>query len=309
MVNYHIHENGWSVILDNFDFKNATKEDADEISYLISKHSMVIATNTDVINALTVEEEKRFCEYIGELDMLDYMKKVRPLYRSAVDQENKHVARVTGEKSKNGMPGLFGVAEVLDWHNNRPQDKGKKTVVYLRTIKGALGSRTSWTNNVLAWKTLQEEDPDFANYLKENKFKIVCGQSHKTNSGYHNIINTQEIFDESTARDIIFTNESNQTSLFVPKLQAHHILGLSVEDSMPIISKLFDYCTQERFVYHHDWADSGEIILSCQWSGMHRREQFDGIETRLLHRICFDYTHTTWFNELPQETKEYFASL
>ena len=65
MVNYHIHENGWSVILDNFDFKNATKEDADEISYLISKHSMVIATNADVINALTVEEEKRFCEYIG----------------------------------------------------------------------------------------------------------------------------------------------------------------------------------------------------------------------------------------------------
>jgi hypothetical protein len=307
MVNYRIHKNGWTVFLEDFDFKTASQEDADQIAKLINTYSLVIDTNTSAINQLTPPDEKRFCELIGELDKYSYMPPTGKI--AIMDQKYPYIARVTGEKSKiNGLPGLFGIPELLDWHNNRPHDLGRKPIVYLRSIYGALGSRTSFTNNILAWRDLQQEDPDFANYLKDNKFKLVCGQDVKT-SPYHKLMNVSIRYREDTARDLIFTNETGQTSIFIPRLQSRNLLGLSVEESEPIMDRLYAHCTQEKYVYHHDWKDSGEIVLMCQWSGLHCRHPFPSIADRLLHRICIDYRNTTWFKELPQTTQDHFLSL
>ena len=40
-MNYHLHENGWSIIVDDFNFLNATKEDIKQISDLLKQHTLV----------------------------------------------------------------------------------------------------------------------------------------------------------------------------------------------------------------------------------------------------------------------------
>ena len=43
-------------------------------------------------------------------------------------------------------------------------------------------------------------------------------------------------------------------------------------------------------MYHHDWQD-GDVLLSEQWLGIHKRWKFEGIIERTLHRIESDFTH------------------
>ena len=54
-MKYHIHENGWTVVLDDFDFSTATQDDINQISKLLATNTLVVAKK----QKLTVEDELR----------------------------------------------------------------------------------------------------------------------------------------------------------------------------------------------------------------------------------------------------------
>lgn len=302
-MEYKLHENGWTVLLGNFDFVNATQAEADEIAKLISTNIAVVARGSN-IEAMTAEDEVRFCSMIGKMAEMKQNTAFGKSLAYGSDEILRKFHRVTGELNEDGNPGLFGHDEELDWHNNTPWDINRKPIVWLRSIKGALGSRTTWSNHILAYEDMKKEDPEFIAELEEKKYRVIYERwsnrvsrvvGHWHEQGY---IDKTELTYSENALPLIFTNEAGKTGFFCSLNQIHSIHGMTPEESSPILSKIWNYCQQEKYFYDHNWIDgNGEIVISEQWLSVHKRDAFAGMSNRLLRRAAFDYSNTSWWPE------------
>jgi alpha-ketoglutarate-dependent taurine dioxygenase len=300
-MNYTLHKNGWTVLLGNFDFANATQDEADEIARLVSTNIAVVAQGPNVEN-MTPADQVRFCSMIGNLEEYhDNTAWGRAVALSADHVGNK-IQRVTGALNEEGHPGLFGHDEELDWHNNTPWDPKRKPAVFLKSVSGAEGSRTSWTNTQLAYEDLKREDPEFVAMLEDNNYRVVCGWhaegGHTTMYNYwaEQGAMPNEVYSEVSAFPLVFTNETGQKGFFLPYLQTFKLFGMTREESLPILKRVWDYCLQDKYVYHHDWLPGGsEIVFAEQWLSTHKRFEFAGMKTRFMERSAVDYVNTTWW--------------
>jgi alpha-ketoglutarate-dependent taurine dioxygenase len=274
-MNIRIHENGWTVIVEDINLKEVTQEQ-------VNQFAKYLLTNTVVVfrgQQLTPEEEIRFCEMFGEVQVYED-------HRSAflLKEGHKKINRVTGEKDEHGEPGMFGHVQELEWHCNRVSDPDRRPIIYLYGDRGTAGSRTSWLNNILTYNDLpQEKKDEFANYSL-------------------NVGNTQQFVkyykgDEYTPTDITYyrpklvhTNLLGITGLFFSWNQTHFIEELDHQVGRKIIQDLKEWCDQEKYMYHHDWED-GDLVLSDQWLSLHKRWEFEHMDRRVLHRIAMDYSH------------------
>jgi alpha-ketoglutarate-dependent taurine dioxygenase len=100
--------------------------------------------------------------------------------------------------------------------------------------------------------------------------------------------------------NLVYTNNAGQTGLFFPFLQIHQIDGMTEEESRQFIIKLRDHVLQEKYMYHHEWED-GDVVISEQWLGIHKRWEFKDIDSRLLHRIALDFSKAN-FNDIDHES-------
>jgi len=275
-MDYRIHENGWTVIFDNFDLRTATQENINQIARLL-------ATNTCVVfkkQAMTVEDELRVIKMFKDPET----------YIEENDENYPHywvpgtdgiITRVTGELNEHGIEGIAGFVDEMTWHCNHPYKEDRSPLVWLYGVKGTAGSRTSWNNNVLSYNDLDTATRDLLTPLKmitkkglENAEAVDKGDGGIAVEGY--------------TPAVIHTNNAGKTGLFFPFLQISHFVGMSKEESQKIIQPLADFTTQEKYCYHHDWED-GDLVLSEQWLGIHKRWRFEQIATRLLHRAVFDF--------------------
>ena len=64
MINHKIHENGWTVIIDNFDLKFAMQEDINQVSKLIASNTCVLIRNQSLSiikgNDTRISDETRY---------------------------------------------------------------------------------------------------------------------------------------------------------------------------------------------------------------------------------------------------------
>ncbi len=263
-----LHENGWTLFVDE-DIKDLSDEDIFEVCRSILRNTVVVFKN----QTLTEQDELRFCKVIGS---------VQP----TKDEHTKHltlsngILRVTGKKNDYGEPGLFGHKAALDWHCNSPAAKTRKPLIWLYGVEGTKGSRTSWINNVLSYNDLSSE---LKNQIKD--IEIYCGyESGKfSNSDFFRAgINYENPI------KLVQTNIIGETGLFFPFLQIFGFKDRSKEEYEQLMKLLTDHILQEKYMYHHDWED-GDVVISEQWLGIHKRWEFDGMDERVLHRIAFNY--------------------
>ncbi len=314
MVNYHLDKNGWTVIIDDFDFKTATQKDAEHIAYLLSTNIAVVARNSDKIKNLTSEDQVRFCSMIGNIH--EYDSAVGNAINLSMDPVGKKIQRVTASLNEDGHPGLFGQDDELDWHCNKPWEKDRKSFVFLRSAFAAEGSRTSVTNTILAYQDMKKEFPDFINEIENKQYRVVTGwRKHGGHTSYYDYwkkldeVSTDDFKSYATAMPLIMTNESGQTGFFLPFLQAHTFFGYSEEYSRPIMERIWNYCLQEKYIYHHDWSNTDEILMMEQWLSVHKRWAYDHRPERLLHRSEFDFDNCSWFINNKLEFKKNINSI
>lgn len=300
-MNYKLHKNGWTVLIDDFDIRSATQADADQLAKLVSSN-MAVVISGDCVEKFTPDDQVKFCSMIGHLEEYTPDTAWGRAVALANDDVGQKVQRVTGARNEEGHPGLFGHDEELDWHNNTPWDPKRKPSVWLKSVSGAEGSRTSWSNTRLAYEDLKKEDPKFIEELEQKNYRIVCGW--KAEGGHTKMYNywaefgelKNEIKNDDSAMPLIFVNESGHKGFFLPYLQAFSFYGLTREESLPIMNKIWKYCQQEKYIYHHDWKPGGkEVVYAEQWLSVHKRNEFDRMSTRFMQRIAVDYTNTTWW--------------
>jgi taurine dioxygenase len=273
-----IHENRWTVIVEDLDIAKASTEEAIEIGRLVATNTVVVIRKQNI----TPQDQIDFCSKIGKLE--SWEGRVMPGLDGYVlrDSDNK-IIRVTGELDEHGRPGLFGHVSDLDWHANNTANSYREPIVWLYGVKGTKGSKTSWLNNIMSYEDLDENTKESLKDIKLiNGYKQ--GAYSETNFGKSVDVNY------TYKPNLVHTNVAGQTGLFFPFLQIHKIDGMTEEQSRAFIEKLRDHVLQEKYMYHHEWED-GDIVIAEQWLGIHKRWRFEDIENRVLHRICLDFSN------------------
>jgi taurine dioxygenase len=281
-MNYYLHENSWTVILDDFDLLTATQDEINQIGCLLATNTLVVVRNQ---GHLTANDEADVCARFGNLEDLTPFRDVAPYKNVIIPGTQDRVVRVTGELDEHGEPGLFGHVDDLDWHCNQPGMANRKPLVWLLGVKGTAGSRTSWTNNILAYQDLSDE---WRERIKD--LKMICGWKKGTYSEFDfgKANGVTENYNEHYTPNMVYTNNGNQTGLFFPFLQFRNFVGLTENESRAIVEELKDHVLQDKYIYHHDWQD-GDVVIAEQWLGIHKRWKFDGMPNRVLHRVTFDF--------------------
>jgi alpha-ketoglutarate-dependent taurine dioxygenase len=288
-MKYTLHDNGWTVFVDpDYDLKTATQEDINLIAQLIAKYTIVVFKK----QILTVEDQVR---------LLKMFKNPEPLYKKtdpnfvycAADLEQDPdgiVCRVTGEL-RDGKPGLAGWKEEMVWHCNHTYKPDRRPIVWLYGAKGTQGSRTSWNNTILAYADL---DTAFKEKIKNIKSIYAGGLRLEKNDDKPN---DNKILSGEWTPSLVHTNIANNVGLYFSPFQLHGFVGLTKEESDEIIDTLFKFVIQEKYLYHHDWTD-GDLVLSEQWLGIHKRWPFEKMTERLLHRAAVDFPDGDYIYEI-----------
>lgn len=271
-MNYHLHENGWTVILDDFNFKDATQDDINQVAKLIATNTVVVAKN----QTLTVEDEVRIAKMFKDPQPL-FQPTDASFQDVAVDEEGL-VLRVTAAKNARGKTGVGADPNHFDWHANRTWDRNRLPIIWLYSLKGSKGSITSYNNTIPAWA---EMDPEFKEVIKplQMNFIPVTTVSHDLPASW------KESIEENWQPHVVYKNIAGKEGLFFPHLSIQNFVGMPQKESQVIVDKLADYLLQDKYCYHHHWED-GDVVIAEQWLGLHKRWKFDRLEERLLHRIA-----------------------
>ena len=271
-----LHENNWTVIIEDLKLQDATVEQAHKIGQLIATNTVVVIRN----QKLSVQDEINFCSKIGKLESWEN-RNMLGLDGYLVPDSNRKMIRVTGELDEHGRPGLFGHVSDLDWHANNTANEWREPIVWLYGVKGTKGSKTSWLNNILSYQELDDKTKD-----KLKEIKMINGYKQYAYSELH--FGKEIDINYTYKPKLVQTNIAGITGLFFPFLQIHQIDGLDEIESKKFIENLRDKILQEKYMYHHDWED-GDVVLSEQWLSIHKRWRFEDIKNRVLHRICLDF--------------------
>lgn len=281
-----IHENGWTAIAEDVDLANITQQEVNLIGKYLLTNTVVVFKN----QKLTIDNQIKLNKMLGNIKN----------YTNAPVQKNfilpdsgDNILRVTGELNEHGQPGMFGHVRELEWHCDRVTDPERKPIVWLYGDRGTKGSRTSWINNILTYNDLSQEEKDlFADLhldVGRNAFQEYYSNSenHQVDLGVH-------------YPKFVHTNALGVTGLFFPFCQIHFIKECSHEKGRALIDNLRSRIEHnEKYLYHHDWED-GDAVLHEQWLGLHKRWAFDGMSTRVLHRMATDFANVD-FNDLPSD--------
>lgn len=263
-------KNNWTLTIDE-DIKLLSKDELFKVAKLIHKHSVVIFKKQTLSNT----EQMQICSTIGKVK-LDHGRDEEEKERILIEPG---ILRVTGELNKKGKIGLFGHDEELDWHTHHPGSNFRYPFVWLYSVKGSKGSKTSWINQELAYNDLSKELKD-----KLQKIKYTAGNQYGRFSNMQ--IGKQQV--NNNAINIVYTNKEGRKGLYFPFLQVFDIVeGATKTEWEELYNFLKSHCIKEEYIYHHNWEDN-DLVISEQWLSIHKRWQFDGMKNRLLHRIAFD---------------------
>jgi taurine dioxygenase len=267
-------ENGWTIQIEDLDLSKATDDEFNKIGQLINSNTVVVLKDQH----LSVQDEIDITLKWGTPRQMPDKESFDGFY---VEGSDRHIVRVSGGLDDHGRPGLFGHVTDLDWHCNDSAHDNRKPLIWLYGVTGTAGSRTSFINNILTYETLKEEDPELFNLVKD--LKVVCG--YETGRYSPQQLNSEhKSVNPYFTPNIVYTNIAGKTGFYFSPLQVFYFVGMTEEESLPILTKLKDHIIQERFMYHHDWDDN-DLLLSEQWLGIHKRWKFEKITERILHRI------------------------
>ena len=192
----------------------------------------------------------------------------------SLDKEG-YVGRVTENA-------IAGHKEEMLWHNESPGNRFGSDIAWLYAEKGVTGSITVWNNSMLAYNDLDADTKEKIKNLKCIYFGNVNHSIARTEENFNN----RKVYD--TAIPLVYTNHLGRTGLHLSLHQFERFDSMTREQSLEIAEPLFKFITQDKYCYYHEWED-GDVSMSDQWLGVHKRLHFEGMNDRLVHRATFNY--------------------
>lgn len=285
-MDINVNKNGWVIDITGADVRTLTDEQVNQITPLITTNITVVIHGQPT---LTPEEYRAFTHRLGKVQN-DAAPETGEMY--VLPGTEREIIRVTGAKDDQGQStGIFSQKEELIWHCNETGRQDRPDVLCLYGVSGTEGSVTSYTNTQIAYEDLLKEEnapegllealPELEGYynygVNFNDVKYtISDPNYKAQPGKHSLL---------------LKNKSGKLGIFISPKQRPLLYKNGVEldrkTKYNYVTYLYDFLTQEKYVYDHQWKN-GDIVLNCQWHSLHKRNHFEEVEKRMLWRIMIN---------------------
>jgi taurine dioxygenase len=178
---------------------------------------------------------------------------------------------------ENGEPiGALPDGEMMFHHDMiHAEVPSKATLLYSVEIPSA-GGNTLFASGYAAYDTL---DPAIRNKLERRQARhhYNYGSTQKGDS------RGTEAFGECTHPVFRTHEDTGRKAVYVNRLMTVGVVGMSSEESEPLLEAVFEHAEKREFVYEHIWR-VGDLLLWDNRCSSHARTDFPTTERRLMLR-------------------------
>lgn len=247
--------------------------DADERAFVIDAIDRYLVLLFHHDEPLSNDAVDRLCTSIGPL---------RPTLADKSRLPGHPGINRVSNRDDDGVVGTGGNG-VVTWHSDLSFNPPLIEFLYLDALAlPSEGGDTKWLNLVAAYDDLPADTRaqiddigvlyrlrdglDFNSYFKATDGSVLTDRTE--------ISLTQR--NPRTARKSVWPNCGPDF--------AYSIEGMSDDDARALLLDLFEHCTQERYVYRHEWQ-VGDAALWLNTQTMHEREAFPADQLRVLRHV------------------------
>ncbi len=265
--------------------EDVTLEDVDEnylypeIRELFEKHSALLFSN----QSFSEETHIKFAQLFGPLENREAM-------ATKTDVEFE-IPKVSNEDGEGSVFAEFDL-KTLDlkgnmlWHTDSTflPIPALANIIAAKIIPSS-GGQTELASTRVALKDLPKEI-----YQKIEGRKIWHSVAHSRSKIDKDLTQLDKISRWKPQRwNSIFTNPiTGEDSIYIAS-HSFEIEGHDKEVSQELIDQIISFCTQEKYVYSHNWK-KGDVLIWDERSTLHRGRPWPYSEPRTLNSICVSVT-------------------
>ena len=174
------------------------------------------------------------------------------------------------------------------WHSDTTyqNEPPKGTMLYAIEVP-EFGGDTEFSNQYLAYERLSNEMKIF---LEKKKAFNISGKSEvtKTRSDVlkHSSLNLKNNKLEAIHPVVRTHPETKKKSLYINQAHTTHFVGMSKEESIPVLKYLFKHQINSEFTCHFKWRKGSVAIWDNRCTLHNPINDYHG-SRRLMHRITF----------------------
>jgi len=241
------------------DLSNPTADMTDQILDALFEHGVIVIRN----QTLSPEDHIALAEQIGEID-------VNRFFNPVPDYPKIAEVRTSPDQSK-----VIGGT----WHSDHSYDEkpAMASILVARELP-PYGGDTLFASQVAAAANLSDG-------LRETLKGLNA--IHSDGSFSQSILGDldSDAFNGAVSHPMIIRHpQTDQEALFVNGDFTTHIDGWTVEESAPLLSYLYQYCTQPAFTCRVKWASGSVAIWDNRLVQHFATADYHG-HARLMHRI------------------------
>ena len=268
-------KNGFGADIINIDLKTVSEQEFERIYQAWLDYGVVRVRD----QTLDDDDLQVFSQRFGPLETIPQYDKIPEEYKKII--KNKYVTIISNVK-ENGMPiGALGNTE-SKWHSDMTYiETPPPASVLLAEEIPRQGGDTWFANQHAAYEVLPAD-------LKAR----IVNLSIK-HDGAHNSVGELRPGFEAVAsprlspgaiHPIVRTHsETGKKCLYLGRREWAYVVGLEEADSEALLDQLWQYAALEENVIIQNWC-VGDLIMWDNRSVLHRRDDFDPGERRLLRR-------------------------
>ena len=182
-----------------------------------------------------------------------------------------------------GVVGTGG-SDVVTYHSDLSFNPPLIEFLYLDAVTlPSSGGTTKWLNLVAAYQDL---DDNFKARIDDVGvvYRLRDGLDF---GGYFKATDGETLLADRTCISLVQTNPRNGRRSVWPNTGpdfAADVEGLTPDEGAELLAELFDHCTQDRYIYEHNW-NVGESAFWLNTQTMHQREAFPPNQVRELRHV------------------------
>jgi taurine dioxygenase len=227
-------------------------------------------------------------QHLVDADLIAFSRRFGALDHAPI-QEN-------GQRFVAGHPEIYVVSNVIEngvaigslgsgeavWHTDMSYlaNPPKASVLYALEVPSK-GGETGFCSMYRAWNTLPEA-------LQRQIEGLRVKHDGTYNSGGYVRAGLRPTDDPRAApgalHPLVGTHpEASRRFLYLGRRRNAYIEGLTADQSEALLDEIWSYATAESLTWYHRWS-AGDLVIWDNRCTMHRRNSFDPVARRVMHR-------------------------
>jgi taurine dioxygenase len=260
----------------------------EEVRRIWLEHNVILFRGND----LTPEQQVRFTDALGEAEPNDSVAHLRL-------PGHPDIVLVSNEKRENGKK--YDRTGQM-WHTDHAfiANPTMASVLYAVQLPD-VGGDTMFANMYLAYDALSDGMKAMLEPLE-----AVHDREHGARQLYRDRVSTTLTPGQTPPavhRVVQVHPETGRKSLYVSEMFTTRFVGMTEEESRPLLEYLFQHSVQPQFTYRHQWM-TGDLIVWDNRCTMHQAlTDYDNNKTRRLRRTCVLGAKTGRYEDEGDEAK------